>query len=463
VVEGWAPPLFDVFQRARLELDGDVAVKRLEAQLAELVDSDRLAVARADVSAFEQRAQLERAQLKQVHAERKAARQAARSSGGVDARALDDQSRADDRARRGLEARLRLEADQVRAPQARLERRMNALKRLRRLVSQQTMRTLHEGYRVVNARGEQRSLRACFGQVEPPWGAGDCAGPKLFAAAIDQGLRPVALAEFWWGPPPPGGGRVPGMFFPACKEKCGPLLPFMLEGFDLAPRRGFRPRTVARDELVTLYEDERLVVVVKPVGLLSVPAKDVSITDSVLARLRHRYPKARGPLLVHRLDLDTSGLLLAALDDEAHRVLQAQFIARTIEKEYLAVLDGEVAREAGVISLPLRVDLEQRPRQVVDAVHGKEAITEWRVLKRSAGLTQVSLVPRTGRTHQLRVHAAHHQGLGVAILGDRLYGNAKRCERLCLHAHRLTLTHPGTNGRLSFECPVVFPPAQPSL
>jgi len=246
---------------------------------------------------------------------------------------------------------------------------------------------------------------------------------------------------------------VEGAFYPACTPKCGPILPFLLDGLDVAPRRTWKPAVAAADHLDIRYDDGRVVILSKPVGLLSVPARDESISDSVFARLQRRYPAAAGPLLVHRLDLDTSGLLVAALDAITHRDLQAQFEARTVRKRYVAWLDGEPGADRGTISLPIRVDLDQRPRQIVDFVHGKEAITDWKVLERRGGRTKVALFPRTGRTHQLRVHAAHRDGLNAPIVGDRLYGTAG--ERLMLHAESLILRRPDGR-RLTVTDPAPF-------
>ncbi len=453
---GFVPPLDDADARAQLEQQSDHAVKALTARLHELEispDFTRAQLAVTHVAAEHERA---RSELKALHAERKAQRHAARQATADPAarRALDEQSRFDDRERRQLEARFRTTQGGLLVTLTRLQRRRDALARLRRIVSQEAMRRIADHALLTNARGERSTVRERFAPVEPSWGAGDCAAPRLLQAAIAACLRPVALAEFWWGSPPAGGARVQGMFFPACREKCGPILPFLLEGLAVAERQTWKPRFLARDALEVVYEDERFLVVLKPEGLLSVPARDTSITDSVLARLRRRFPNASGSLLVHRLDLDTSGLLLAALDAQAFTALQAQFIGRTVRKRYLAVLDGVVTGERGVIELPLRVDLEQRPRQIVDEQFGKPARTEWAVLARAETETRVALVPHTGRTHQLRVHLSHPRGLGVPIKGDRLYG--RPASRLFLHAESLSFRHPTSGEVITVEAPAPF-------
>jgi tRNA pseudouridine32 synthase/23S rRNA pseudouridine746 synthase len=453
-VEGFVGPLFDQTARATLEREGDELVKSLTARAEAVERSAAFVETDQAVHASQAAHDAERAELRRAHASSKAARREARTSADeATRRALDDQSRRDDRARRDLESAFRERQAALVAAHARLVRHRDALLRLRRLVSQQLMQRLADLSVLRNALGQTSTVRERFAPAEPSWGAGDCAAPKLLQAAVDHGLRPVALAEFWWGNPPAGGGRVQGMFFPACKEKCGPLLPFLLEGQRVAPRVTWKPRFID-DELTVVHEDPRFLVLLKPDGLLSVPARDATITDSVLARLRRRYPNASGPLLVHRLDLDTSGLLLAALDAEAFVALQAQFAARTVHKRYAAIVEGVVIGDQGEISLPLRVDLEQRPRQLVDEVHGKPAVTTWQVRARSATETLLALTPHTGRTHQLRVHCSHRRGLGLAIKGDRLYG--RPASRLFLHAESLGFEHPETGARVTVQSPAPF-------
>jgi tRNA pseudouridine32 synthase / 23S rRNA pseudouridine746 synthase len=453
---GFVAPLSDTVARTTLEHHADLAVKALTRRLEAFEASPAYTLAHQVVAQSLAAHAEAKAQLKARHAQRQADRQRARAAttDPVALHALDEQSRFDDRERRQLEARFRTQHAALVADLARLERHRLALSRLRRVVSQEAMRRIADQALLTNTKGERSTVRERFSPAEPSWGAGDCAAPRLLQAAIDEHLRPVALAEFWWGSPPAGGGRVQGMFFPACREKCGPLLPFLLDGLPVAERQTWKPRFIERDALEVLHEDERFLVVLKPEGLLSVPARDATITDSVLARLRRRFPNASGSLLVHRLDLDTSGLLLAALDAEAFTALQAQFIARTVHKRYLALLDGVVAEDHGVIDLPLRVDLEQRPRQLVDEQFGKPARTEWAVLSRGDGETRVALFPLTGRTHQLRVHLSHPRGLGVPIKGDRLYGRPST--RLYLHAESLRFRHPTTGVLITVESKAPF-------
>jgi tRNA pseudouridine32 synthase/23S rRNA pseudouridine746 synthase len=310
---------------------------------------------------------------------------------------------------------------------------------------------IHDSYVIPSARGERRPLRALFAPGEPPSGAGDCAGPRLLAHAYRLGATPLALAEFWWGAPPATGGRRAGQFYPSCRGKCGPLLAFMLDGLACAAAPVFGAAAIPADEPRVVYEDPWLVVVDKPCGLLSVPGRDDRLQDSVVTRLRARWPAATA---VHRLDLDASGLLVAARDPVTHAALQRAFARREVDKRYVAWLDGLVAGDRGTVALALRVDLDDRPRQIVDPEHGKPAITDWQVVECAGARTRVHLVPRTGRSHQLRVHAAHPLGLGAPIVGDRLYGRA--AERLALHAEALEFVHPHTGQRLRLERPAPF-------
>jgi tRNA pseudouridine32 synthase / 23S rRNA pseudouridine746 synthase len=460
-VEGWVPPVFDRVARLAVEPAGERVVKELTAR----VESYRQSAHRLEL--LEAKRQLtaaqeaERAAIRHEHEARKVVRHRERErlrAEGLDGaealRALDRQSQTDDvelqnrkrewrAAREALEDLLRRDA-----------RHLAALERLRRIVSQVVSWQIYDTYVFENVRGQQRSVRSLLFPKVPSSGTGDCAAPKLIMFAIRHGLRPLGLAEFWWGAPPPGGGRIEGSFFPACKDKCGPLLPFLLEGLDVLPSRRFQPKDLRAHELEVVLEDARFIVVLKPEGLLSVPGTDASVTDSVLARVRLRHPNASGPLIVHRLDVETSGLMVVALDAAAAVGLQAQFIARTVQKRYAAVLEGLLERDTGVISLPLRVDLEQRPRQLVDFVNGKAAETSFEVLERANGRTRVAFFPKTGRTHQLRVHAAHSLGLGLPIVGDRLYGRPDR--RLLLHAERLSFTHPTTGLLVTVEAQAPF-------
>jgi len=327
-----------------------------------------------------------------------------------------------------------------------MESEILALKQERKQRSDALQRWLFDHFEMLNGQGERRTLTEIFihtPQGLPPSGSGECCAPKLLQYAYEHHLRPLAIAEFWQGCSPRMEVRHHGQYYPACRGKCKPILEWMLGDVNMnigAP--------CCDEEYGIVYQDESIVVIDKPAGLLSVPGKTEEL--SVESLLSKRFPQI---YMVHRLDMDTSGLMVVALTQEAHHRLQRQFLARTIYKKYIALLDGEVWGE-GSISLPLRPDHLDRPRQVVDCEYGKPAETDYRVLEHRDGQTLVELTPHTGRTHQLRVHCAHHSGLNCPIVGDRLYG--KPAQRLCLHAAELAFNHPATGQRLTFSSPIKF-------
>lgn len=392
-----------------------------------------------------------------------------------------------------------------------LEREIEALKRERREGSDALQRWLFDQYVMLNAKGMRRTLIDIFARFNgtlPPAGAGDCCAPKLLQFAYAHNLRPVSLAEFWLGAPPPTEVRRHLQFYPPCRSKCYPILQFMLQGLD-APLPGAEEVYPLREDgggttndekgslddkasidtneahadkaslddngfldaqghmykkcgasLHIIYEDEQMAVVSKPSGMLSVPGKSCRLSVESIVR-EHYGIAADVPVIVHRLDMDTSGLLLIARTREAHKALQQQFLDHTVSKSYIALLEGAPhegltgehvvwhSSHTGTITLPLCPDLDDRPRQLVDFVHGKPAVTRFRLLKVIDGRQLIALTPVTGRTHQLRMHCAHHLGLNCPILGDPLYGNAIEpsaniAQRLYLHAEQITFRHPSS-------------------
>ena len=331
---------------------------------------------------------------------------------------------------------------------------IEALKNERKSRSATLQQQLFEQFRLLNARGEVKDLCSIFAHTVhkiPPAGAGECAAPKLLQYAYFHHYRPVAMAEFWWGDSPKAEIRHHGHYYPACKGKCEPILGHMLQGLEVEenPLLEDNHRTTVLD---IIYEDDYLLIVNKPAGMLSVPGKETA--DSVYSRIRHLYPDATGPLVVHRLDMATSGLLLIAKTKEVHQNLQAQFSNRSIKKRYTALLEGIVSNEEGTIDLPLCLNPLDRPRQIVDKEHGKPAITRYRVLARTESQTLVAFYPLTGRTHQLRVHSAHSLGLHCPIKGDELYGS--KADRLYLHAESLEFTHPVSKEKVTIEVKADF-------
>lgn len=324
------------------------------------------------------------------------------------------------------------------------ERRISALKSERKTRSAALQQKLFEQFGMLNYRGEIKNLCEIFGQTvhkTPPAGAGECAAPKLLQQAYLHGWKPIAMAEFWWGDSPKTEIRHHGHYYPACKGKCEPILQHMLQGLQVEENPMLKRMQVPSKNLEIVYEDPWLSVINKPAGMLSVPGKEDAV--SVYSLMREQYPEADSPLTVHRLDMATSGLMLIAKTKRVHQNLQAQFKNRLVRKRYVALLEGIVPKDKGTVDLPLCLNPLDRPRQMVHTEHGKPAITDYQVLERLDGKrTRIAFYPRTGRTHQLRIHAAHPLGLHCPIIGDELYG--EKADRLYLHAEYLEFTHPIT-------------------
>ena len=328
---------------------------------------------------------------------------------------------------------------------------INQLKEERRQKSGALQQKLFAEYSFLNQFGERKSIGEIFNN-NPPAGAGECAAPKLLHYAFEHNLKPIAMAEFWWGQSPKSEIRKHKQFYPACKSKCEPILmSHMLKGLDMESNP-FQENPAEGKDIEIVFEDEVLAVINKPAEFLSVPGKIIS--DSVYQRIKDLYPNATGPLIVHRLDMSTSGLMLIAKDEETYVKLQSQFIKRTIKKRYVALLDGILTEEQGFIDLPLRVDLDDRPRQLVCYEHGKPAQTKWEKIQVRNNQTLVYFYPITGRTHQLRVHASHELGLKTPIVGDDLYGS--KANRLHLHAESLTFEHPITREKMTITKEAAF-------
>ena len=288
-------------------------------------------------------------------------------------------------------------------------------------------------------------------QLTPPAAAGECAAPKLLQYAFENELKPLAMAEFWWGKTPKSAIRKHRQFYPACQGKCQPILGHMLIGMKV-DENPLLNNPAKGKKINIIYEDDELLVINKPTEFLSVPGK--TIQDSVYERMKIQFPKATGPLIVHRLDMSTSGLMLIAKTKDTHKNLQRQFIKRSVKKRYVALLDGLVNEDHGFIDLPLRLDIDDRPRQLVCYEHGKSAHTKWKVIERKNNQTKIHFYPITGRTHQLRVHSAHSKGLNMPIVGDDLYG--KRSNRLHLHAESVEFEHPISKKLMNFQVEAEF-------
>ena len=386
---------------------------------------------------------------------------------------------------------------------------LKSLQRKRKQMSDELQRWLFSAYRMLNAEGEERDLIDIFREYThamPPAGAGDCCAPKLLQYAYQHRLRPVCMAEFWWGESPASEIRHHLHYYPACRSKCLPILTHMLKGLDVAPNPLAQKRHTAEPRV--LYADEYILVVDKPAGMLSVPGKaddsaSVSVEEYFANNLKLKIQNSKFLKAAHRLDMDTSGLLVLARTEQAYVELQRQFASRETMKRYEAVLSGVPKHTTPhstfrsdvpepitqnskfktqdsstqpdgcleAISLPLSADINDRPRQRVDMEHGKPALTLYNIVevraadantavayttkKADKSLTLVHLYPKTGRTHQLRVHCAHPQGLACPILGDPLYGT-ERADRMYLHAAELTFRHPITGEPMHFLSPSGF-------
>lgn len=339
----------------------------------------------------------------------------------------------------------------------------------RRTRSHNLQKWLFQQFVVSNNKGEQKDLTVIFEKEKPilteeeyygrkqsptlrrlsalpPAGSGECCAPKLLQYAYTHSLIPIAMAEFWLGPSPKDEPRIDGNYYPACHSKCKPILHHMLQGLDVEENPMLRKNRETAAKVEYLYEDESIAVLYKPSGLLSAPGKDD--VPSLLDIVRQKYPEA---MYAHRLDMDTSGIMVFGLNTTSYKHLQEQFFRHQVKKHYIAILDGEVSAQlpaSGTIRLPLLPNPFDRPRQMVNREHGKQAITHYEILSVGGGRTRVKFNPQTGRTHQLRVHSAHPEGLGVPILGDNLYGTPS--DRLYLHAEQLEFTHPTTGQPMVF-------------
>ena len=332
-----------------------------------------------------------------------------------------------------------------------------ALKRERKERSQVLQIEIFKHFNFTNYKGEEKNIIDIFNEAKrglPPGGAGECAAPRLLQYAFTHGLKPVAMAEFWYGYTTRREVRIHRQFYPSCIEKCSPILAFMLPehlSLSLPFHSPFTPLSLPLPKV--LFEDESIIIVEKPAELLSTPAKDLSLPN-VETWLHEKYPDVKGPMLVHRLDQSTSGIMIAAKNAAVYKTLQQGFLDHSIRKMYLAWLEGNVQSECGVINLPICPNPDDRPRQTVDRQFGKQSITRFKVIKREQGRTLLALYPFTGRTHQLRLHCASPFGLDIPIVGDKLYSIADSInnkpstinfnKRLLLHAYSVSFPHPVT-------------------
>ncbi|ENM5905595.1 RNA pseudouridine synthase [Vibrio mimicus] len=459
---GFVPPVFDRFaDKSFFRIDGD-EIASINQQVREQETDPELVRLTATIAKYQSQAEQALEQQRVLMAEqrqnRKQQREQAELLSGQERAVLFAtlaeesvfQKRQLQFIKQEWEQRIATEESLLNAKLASIEQ----LKQERKQRSAALQKKLFTGYRFANTAGVEKNLVELFSVTKnplPPAGSGECAAPKLLHYAFQHQLKPIALAEFWWGRSPKSEIRQHKKFYPACQSKCQPILAHMLQGMELDDNP-LLSNPAADKEISIVYQDEAIVVVNKPAEFLSVPG--VHVHDSVLTRLQAQFSEAEGVFALHRLDMSTSGLLVFALTRRANKHLQKQFITRAVQKRYVAMLDGTLADEQGEIELPLCGDLDDRPRQKVCWQQGKPALTHWETVAVEQGRTRVYLYPHTGRTHQLRVHCAHHLGLNCPIVGDDLYGTQD--QRLHLHAEKLSFSHPYTKQPMTFEVAADF-------
>ncbi len=453
----FVPPIYDMLQPGDFFRRGEAEISSINSQIASLERSEEHLLAKHNLDTANSEAERKLSELKMVLAERKRLRDVRRGE-GESANVLIRESQRDNadlqRAKREVKEyiakcadRYNLFASQIAELKSERQRRSSALQM-----------QLFEQFRILNGRGEVKTLVELFAptpQLVPPAGAGECAAPKLLQYAYLNNLNPVAMAEFWQGASPRGEVRHHDAFYPACNGKCKPILLHMLQGLKVEDNPLCN---IVPSEPHILWEDRWLVAIDKPCGMLSVDGK--SGVRSVQDWAKECYPDISSPMIVHRLDQSTSGILVLAKDKDTHKAMQEQFIRRTVNKCYTAILEGIVRETSGTVDLPIKLDYDNRPRQMV-AVDGKRAITEYRVLSYDGTRTRIEFYPITGRTHQLRLHAAHVEGLNAPIVGDEIYGavganGTTEGQRLCLHASYLRFMHPHTGEEVVVESPAEF-------
>lgn len=455
--KGFVPPIFDMLTHDSYFLQEEEVLNQINRDLEKLLTDPtylQLKTQLTDFITYKNEAILnKKAQVKELKNARKAIRDTQKELlNTTDFERIDQ-----DLIKQSLRDKYELKVltENLEQQQATLEEKVcsydnkiNLLKTERKDKSNALQNYLFNQYQFLNKNKETKGLIEIFSNTtigRPPAAAGDCAAPKLLQYAFANNLKPICMAEFWWGASPKSEIRKHKQYYPSCSGKCEPILGHMLQGIAMDENPLLQNFALDK-EYEIIYQDEDIVLVNKPEEMLSVPG--INIQDSVYTRIKNQFPNASGPIIVHRLDMSTSGILIVALNKKAHQFLQAQFIKRTIEKRYEAVLDGIVKEIDGIIDLPLRGDLEDRPRQMVCYEHGKAAHTKYKVIGYENGKTRIHFWPITGRTHQLRVHASHNLGLNSPIVGDDLYGT--KSNRLHLHAAYIKFIHPTSKQILKF-------------
>ena len=453
----FVPPIFDMLEENSFFLNEEVHLNALNRKIERLENSEELADTQRNLGRLKNEWDKSLDELKSKLRIQKKERKETRTKLKVSLSDAEYELLMEDMRSQSLKDKQQLQRFQYEMHLA-LETESNhlhqllstitALKEERKMRSGNLQKQLFEQYNFRNAKGQHKNVVNIFQEFDrttPPAGSGECAAPKLLQYAYENQLTPIALAEFWWGCSPASEIRRHKNYYPACRKKCEPILGYMLEGLVVDPNP-MQQETTLDLALPQLYEDEDIIIINKPAEFLSVPG--IYVKDSVYNRILQRYPNA-GPIIIHRLDMSTSGLLVVAKNKAAHKFIQDQFIQHTIKKTYIALLDGIIEAASGLIDLPLRVDLDDRPRQMVCYTYGKPAQTKWEKIAITNNQTRVRFYPLTGRTHQLRMHAVHPNGLNTPIVGDDLYG--RKANRLHLHAASITFIHPRSKQEMTFE------------
>ena len=497
--EDFVPAVFDYLQSDGYFKIHEAEITQLNQQITQLKASTAYQQALNSLKMIQQKAEKDIEEARKVMQGAKFLRDKRRKEAFISEAERNEMTRQSQFLKAELQRKKKAYAEQITAAQTIVngyQKQITAWKRERKMKSDHLQHWLFSQFSLLNACRERKNLLDIFrdyylknspartkaahitsvntaerttkenlaASLLPPSGAGECCEPKLLQYAFLHGYKPISMAMFWWGPSPKTEIRQHGNYYPACNGKCKPILEWMLDGIDVdykdCNRTDYETELALSERLKIRYEDDYLAVVVKPSGLLSVPGKGCQ--PSVYSILKERWKGKSDVFMVHRLDMDTSGLLVVARNTEVYKALQAQFIGRSVKKKYVALLPFSVLEKKlpaeGRIELPLSPDPDDRPRQRVDRTNGKPATTEYRFIgkttygKEALEAVKIELYPLTGRTHQLRIHCAHPDGLGSPIIGDNLYG--QRAERLWLHAEHLEFTHPITQKRMTFDTPL---------
>ncbi len=454
----FVPPIFDMLDPDGFFLKEEEHINQINRNIEQLQKSDELKELKENLIICKKREDQILSDLRKLHKKNKAERKESRNSQKTTLSETEYQDLLEDlikqsyRDQHDYDVQKESSAQHIQLAEEALNHiveQIEELKLERKIRSSNLQNQLFDQYHFLNAQHESKSVLDIFKEsknIQPPAGAGECAAPKLLQYAFQHNLKPICMAEFWWGSSPNQEVRKHQNYYPACRGKCEPILAHMLIGLEL-DANPMLENPAADKELEILFEDEAIIVVNKPAEFLSVPG--INVQDSVQTRIQNQFPEIDSPWIIHRLDMSTSGILVLAKTKEAHQFIQDQFIKHTVKKRYTALLDGIITEMEGLIDLPLRVDLDDRPRQVVCYEYGKPAQTQYKVVAIEGNKTRIHYFPLTGRTHQLRVHSAHVKGLNCPITGDDLYG--KRANRLHLHAGFIQFVHPLTKTSVKFE------------